>query len=280
MFTTLISAENLNAHHQQADWVIFDCRHDLAQPDAGRLAYREAHIPGAFFAHLDQDLAGPKTGTNGRHPLPDPVQFVQFLRSHGVNDSTQVVGYDASGGIYAARLWWLLRWIGHESVAVLDGGLGAWSRAGLPLEDTLPRPQTGTVVQRTSAVARVDAATLLDHLDDGTLLVIDARAADRYRGDTEPLDPVAGHIPHAINRFYQNNLASDGRFKPAADLRAEFFALTGPDVAGHVVHQCGSGVTACHNLLAMEVAGLHGTALYPGSWSEWCASPSRPVARG
>jgi thiosulfate/3-mercaptopyruvate sulfurtransferase len=280
MFTTLISAENLLAHLNDPHWVIFDCRHDLARPEAGRQAFQEGHLPGAHFAHLDLDLAGPKNGTNGRHPLPDRQRFIAFLRTHGVDDSTQIIAYDASGGPYAARLWWLTRWIGHEAAAVLDGGLPAWSALGLPLARNASDGPSGSITLRATRVVALGANEILTHLEDGTQTIVDARAGERFRGEVEPLDPVAGHIPHARNRPYGSNLDAHGRFKPGATLRAEFQALLGAARPETVVHQCGSGVTACHNLLAMEVAGLHGAALYPGSWSEWCSDPARPIARG
>lgn len=280
MFTTLISAVNLALHARQADWVIFDCRHDLQQPAAGREAYQAGHIPGAFFADVETDLAGPKTGSNGRHPLPDPKHFQTFVQQCGVNDSTQVIAYDASAGMFAARLWWMLRWIGHESVAVLDGGLPAWLREGYALSQAQASASEGGLSVRTTRVRSVGAPEILCHLGDGKNLLIDARAPERYRGDSEPLDKLAGHIPGALNRFYPTNLQADLRFKPAAELRAEFEALLGTRPPEEVVHQCGSGVSACHNLLAMEVAGLHGSALYPGSWSEWSALANHPVATG
>jgi thiosulfate/3-mercaptopyruvate sulfurtransferase len=278
MFTTLISAINLAQHGVGLDWVVFDCRHDLAKPEAGAEAYRQAHLPGAHFAHTDRDLSGPKTGTNGRHPLPDRDRFRAFLADHGVSDSTQLIAYDASGGMYAARLWWLARWLGHERAAVLDGGLAAWTEAGYSLSSEVPKALAGSLATHEPLVPSVDVANVLAHLHDGERILIDARAGERYRGEIEPLDPRAGHIPGAVNRYFQLNLNAQGRFKPAGILRDEFMALLGDTDPALVVHQCGSGVTACHNLLAMEVAGLHGAALYPGSWSQWCADPARPVA--
>jgi thiosulfate/3-mercaptopyruvate sulfurtransferase len=262
--------------------VVIDCSFDLADPAAGREAYRTGHLPGAFYLHLDNELSGPKTGRNGRHPLPDPDGLVARLQALGVDDQTAVVAYDAQGGMFAARLWWLLRWIGHDAVAVLDGGKDAWIKAGLPLEhDATPEPEfPGKVQRRKSLVPTVDAAALLSNLDSARLLVVDARAPDRFRGENETLDPVGGHIPGAANRFFKDNLGTDGRFKPAGTLRAEFGAVLGARAPAQAVMQCGSGVTACHNLLALEAAGLGGAALYPGSWSEWCADPARPVATG
>ncbi len=278
--TTLVSAATLADHDADAGWVVFDCRHDLARPEAGRRDYQSAHIPGAFFLHTDTDLSGPKNGHNGRHPLPERETLAATLRAAGVSATTQVVAYDASGGMLAARLWWLLRWLGHENVAVLDGGLPVWLAAGLPMDSSVPAARTGTLPVLPSLVPHVDAGNVLNHLGNSARLLVDARAAERYRGDVEPIDPVGGHIPGASNRFFQLNLQADGRFKPGTALREEFAALLGAHAPDAVVHQCGSGVSACHNLLAMDVAGLHGGALYPGSWSEWCADPSRPMRKG
>ncbi|PLQ01670.1 sulfurtransferase [Cupriavidus pauculus] len=262
--------------------VVIDCSFDLTNPAAGREMYQQDHVPGAFYLHLDNELSGPKTGANGRHPLPDADLFVTRLRALGVNDDTLIVAYDAQGSMYAARLWWLARWVGHGAVAVLDGGKAAWLAAGLPLEaGATPDPETGgNLTRRAPLVRTVDASALLENLGQPALLVVDARAADRFRGENETLDPVGGHIPGAANRFFKDNLAADGRFKPADQLRAEFGQVFGGKAAEDTVMQCGSGVTACHNLLAMEVAGLADAALYPGSWSEWCADPKRPVATG
>ena len=262
--------------------VVIDCSFDLTDPAAGREAYRAGHLPGAFYLHLDNELSGPKTGSNGRHPLPDADDLAARLQALGVDNDTPVVAYDAQGGMFAARLWWLLRWLGHDAVAVLDGGKDAWVKAGLPLEhDAAQEPEfPGKFQRRKSLVPTVDAAALVDNLERASLLVVDARAPDRFRGENETLDPIAGHIPGAANRCFRDNLAPDGRFKPAETLRAEFGAVLGARAPAQAVMQCGSGVTACHNLLALEAAGLGGAALYPGSWSEWCADPARPVATG
>lgn len=284
MPSPLISASELNQLRASGtrQVVVIDCSFDLANPAAGREMYQQDHVPGAYYLHLDNELSGPKTGFNGRHPLPDAELFVARLRALGVNDDTLIVAYDAQGSMYAARLWWLARWVGHGAVAVLDGGKAAWLAAGLPLEQgTTPDPEAGgNLTRRASLVRTVDASALVENLDQPTLLVVDARAADRFRGENETLDPVGGHIPGAANRFFKDNLAADGRFKPADQLRAEFGQVFGGKAASETVMQCGSGVTACHNLLAMEVAGLTDAALYPGSWSEWCADPKRPVATG
>jgi thiosulfate/3-mercaptopyruvate sulfurtransferase len=284
MFTTLISSQDLRALREDSGRhsVVIDCGFDLANAAAGREAYHVGHLPGAFYLHLDNELSGEKTGSNGRHPLPDPNTLVARLRALGVNEDTQVIAYDAQGGMYAARAWWLLRWLGHAAVAVLDGGKNAWVSASLPLEaGNTPDPETpGRLTRKASLVATADAGAVLANLANPTRLLVDARAADRFRGENETLDPVGGHIPGAVNRFFKDNLEGNGSFKPAAVLKQEFGQLLGGTPASQAIMQCGSGVTACHNLLALEVAGLPGAALYPGSWSEWCADPARPVARG
>jgi thiosulfate/3-mercaptopyruvate sulfurtransferase len=277
-YRTLISTLDLAGHVGDPAFVVVDCRHNLVDVGAGERAYRAAHIPGARFMHMDGDLSGAKTGRNGRHPLPDPAVLSTKLGFAGIDGSKQVVAYDENAGMWASRLWWLLRWLGHDAVAVLDGGLDKWLAEARPTDDREPAPQiTAFVPKMPQPVAAADE--ILRHLHDGALLVLDARAAERYRGEVEPMDPVAGHIPGARSRPYTHNLAPDGTFKPAALLRAEFEALLGAKSPSIVVHQCGSGVTSCHNVLAMEVAGLPGSRLYPGSWSEWVADPARPVAR-
>ncbi len=275
--TLLVSVEELAAH---PEWRVFDCRHDLKNTEYGRQAYARGHIPGALFLHLDEDLSGATTGGNGRHPLPAIEDFARRMSECGVDASTQVVAYDNEGGIFAARLWWLLRWLGHERVAVLDGGLAGWKRGKRALEEQVPVVASRRFVPGPQDLA-VDAGRVLADLGSQRMLILDARSAERFRGENETLDPVGGHIPGAVNRFYFDNLDDDGCFfKPPAELRAEFTALLGTWPATQVVQQCGSGVTACHNLLAMELAGLPGSKLYPGSWSEWCADPARPVALG
>lgn len=272
-FTTLISAAELRA---LPDPLILDCGFDLADAAAGERAYAAGHIPGAFYLHLDRDLCGPMTGPDGafrgRHPLPEREDFAALMRRLGLRAGRQVVAYDRQGGPYAAHVWWMLRWLGHGDVAVLDG---VWDGE---LSAELPSPSAATDWQPGEPLARqIDAAALLKQL--GRLHLIDARAPERFRGDVEPLDKAAGHIPGASNRFFKDNLGADGRFKPVAQLRAELQPLA----TGTVVHQCGSGVTACHNLLAMAHAGLGeplGGLLYPGSWSEWSSDPARPIATG
>jgi thiosulfate/3-mercaptopyruvate sulfurtransferase len=281
-YTTLISAAELAPHVTDPNWVVIDCRHDLTNPDAGQAAYAAGHIPHAGFAHLDTDLSDKKPGPNGefrgRHPLPAPDAFIAALRRRGVNDNSQVIAYDAQGGMFAARLWWMLRWVGHEAVAVLDGGLPAWQAQGGGLSTERASGSQGNITLHPPIVTSVSVDEVVANLASRARIVIDARAPDRFRGENETLDPVGGHIPGARNRFFKDNLQPDGRFKPAEQLRAEFGPLIGsPETS---IMQCGSGATACHNLLAMEVAGLSGAALYPGSWSEWCADSSRPVATG
>jgi thiosulfate/3-mercaptopyruvate sulfurtransferase len=283
MHTTLISAAELARHRNDSQWVVLDCRHDLMNPAAGRDAYHSGHLPGARFANIDTDLSGAKVGEDGvfrgRHPLPERAALLATLSSWGISDDTQVVAYDAHGGMFAARLWWLLRWVGHPAVAVLDGGLPAWQALGQPLETSAPpAASAGTLSERAALVQTVSVADVLFNLSTQDRIVVDARAADRYRGENETIDPVGGHIPYARNRFFKDNLNADGSFKDAALLRSEFAPLFA--CAAQAIMQCGSGVTACHNLLALEVAGMPGASLYPGSWSEWCADPARPVATG
>ena len=257
---------------------IVDCSFDLADTAAGQRAFAQAHLPGARYAHLDRDLAGPKTGRNGRHPLPLRGDWAETLGRLGIAPDKHVVLYDAQGGMYATRAWWMLLWVGHRAVSVLDGGLPAWKAAGAAIESGEPRPGEPLAPYPIAAslVKSIDADGVSKALGHMTLL--DARAGERFRGEVEPLDARAGHIPGARSRFFKDNLDAAGLFRPAAELRAAFEAFgAAPDA---VIHQCGSGVTACHNLLAMEIAGLSGSTLYPGSWSEWSADPARPVAVG
>ncbi|CAJ5387894.1 rhodanese domain-containing protein [Burkholderia pseudomallei] len=281
-YTTLISADNLAERLAAAPGsvLVFDCRFDLADTDLGEQAYAAGHIPGAHYLHLDRDLSGAKTGTNGRHPLPARDALVDTLKAHGLRQNQQIVAYDAQGGMYAARLWWLLRWLGHDSVAVLDGGLQAWQSEGHAVSQDTPPKSMGDFRAGAPLATVVDAQTVLANLATKDRLVIDARAADRYRGENETIDRVGGHIPGALNRFFKDNLTADGRFKSGHELREAFSPLLGATEPKKVILQCGSGVTACHNALAMEIAGLHDPTLYAGSWSEWSADPSRPVATG
>jgi thiosulfate/3-mercaptopyruvate sulfurtransferase len=260
---------------------VIDTRFNLAQPEAGEQAFAAGHIPGALYAHLDRDLSAPKTGRNGRHPLPSPEAFTVTARRWGLTPGTHVVVLDDQGGMFAARLWWMLRWLGHEAVQVLDGGWKAWlATGGEAVAGDTPPPAHGTwsATPQTGWLRLVDEVTA-DVQGPQALCLVDARAPDRFRGENETLDPVGGHIPGARNRFFQLNLQPDGCFKAPETLREAFTALLGDQALDTVVHQCGSGVTACHNLLAMAVAGLPPTALYAGSWSEWCSDPARPVAR-
>jgi thiosulfate/3-mercaptopyruvate sulfurtransferase len=261
--------------------VVLDTSFDLADVDAGARLYAQGHIPGAYYAHLDRDLSTQKTGRNGRHPLPPREVFAAMVARWGIASASRVAVYDRSAGMFAARAWWMLRWLGHRNVSVLDGGFAAWLAEGLPQEMQVPRLHTEVTPYRLAdatheAMPTTDAASLLDGL--GAIRLIDARAAERFRGEVEPLDPVAGHIPGARNRPFQRNLDAEGRFLAATALRSEFRSLIGSASPAEVVHQCGSGVTACHNLLAMEIAGLCGSRLYAGSWSEWCADAKWPVA--
>jgi thiosulfate/3-mercaptopyruvate sulfurtransferase len=277
-YTTLISVSELAQHLQDPEIVVFDCRHELTNPEMGTKAYTESHIPGALFAHLDRDLAAPLTGRNGRHPLPDPQTFAAWLSRMGVSAEKQVVGYDNAGGVYASRLWWMLRWMGHRNVAVLDGGWQAWTDAGHPVSQDFRAPKPASFNGKADQ-SWVDAQYVLEHLQSPDMVLIDARANDRFHGQNETIDPVGGHIPGARNRFFKDNLTADGHFKSADQLRTEFASILGGGSAERLVSQCGSGVTACHNLLAMEIAGLKGGRLYPGSWSEWIADPQRPRAK-
>lgn len=276
----LVTTEQLAQHLNDAGWMIFDTRHDLMDPSKGPREYAQGHIPGALFLSIDDDLSAAKTGKNGRHPLPDQRAFAKRMAALGATRGRQFVVYDGTGGMYASRLWWMLRWIGAEHVALLDGGFAKWVAEARPVTTDVPATRPATDDFAPVAGLTVDAKFVLAHAQDGAHALVDARAAERYRGDVEPIDPVAGHIPGAANRFWQKNLAADGTFKSPADLKGEYAQLLGARPASALIHQCGSGVTACHNLFAMELAGLSGSKLYPGSWSEWVADPDRPVARG
>ena len=271
----LVHANQLQANLGHEDWAVVDAHFYLPEPERGAAEYIEAHIPGAVYAHLDRDLSGPPTGTNGRHPMPSVEQMVDRFSKWGIDDDVQVVVYDNAGAQIASRLWWMLRYLGHDAVAVLDGGLpvfGGELRGGH--EERTPRSFT----PRVQDAMRIDIDAVARHHHDQ--LLIDARAGERFRGEKETLDPVAGHIPGAKNLPCASNLNAEGRFVPAEELRVRFDAVVGDRDATEVVSYCGSGVTACHNLLAMEVAGIHGARLYPGSWSEWCADERRPVETG
>jgi thiosulfate/3-mercaptopyruvate sulfurtransferase len=318
-FQTLIDVESLREILAQPDVAVFDCRFDLMNPDAGRNAYLRGHIPRARYADLNRDLSAPVTALSGRHPLPAPDAFAARLSQLGVSNSTQVIAYDDGNGSFAARLWWMLRWLGHGAVAVLDGGFKAWTAQGgalqsgeSALEESLsqgalaattpssetqssaarpriarsraaaPRaipPGASLFSARINHAAALGTADLIDGLRDGDITLVDARAPERYAGSIEPIDAVAGHVPGAINHPYTNNLDPSGQFLPPDELRRRWLQRLGGSSPEQVVAMCGSGVTACHNLLALEVAGLPGAKLYAGSWSEWIRDPRRPVAR-
>ena len=281
-YTTLISAAELKQHLDNPAFVILDCRAELTDTRAGAAAFAAGHIPGAQHADADTALSdkspGPKGEFRGRHPLPTREAFIDTLRGWGVYPNSQVIAYDAHGGMFASRLWWMLRWVGHANVAVLDGGLAAWQAAGGAMTTELPPRPRGSITLQPSLAPVVSADDVLANLSAKKKTVLDARAADRFRGENETIDPVAGHIPGAKNRCFKDNLQEDGKFKPDDALRKDFRALI--DSPESTILQCGSGISACHNALAMEIAGLGGAALYPGSWSEWSADPSRPVATG
>jgi thiosulfate/3-mercaptopyruvate sulfurtransferase len=280
IYKTLISTTDLAAHLADPQWAVVDCRFDLVNTGWGEQQYRGAHIPGAVYAHLDRDLSGPKIGKTGRHPLPEMKQFIARLGQWGIGPGVQVVAYDQDYGMYASRLWWMLRYLGHEAAAVLDGGVAKWVKEGGPTRAGEERRAPGTFVGAPHDELRV----MIDEVDrarlDPDYVVMDARAPERFRGETEPLDPVAGRIPGAVNFFYKDQLNPDGTFLAPEILRARYQAVLGNRPAQNAVVYCGSGVTSAHNLLGMEVAGLSGAKLYVGSWSEWCSDPQRPVAVG
>lgn len=280
MHSPLVDTAELAEHLGDPALVIVDVRHDFANPArGGEDAYAQAHVPGAVFAHVDRDLSAPTTGSNGRHPLPTPEAAAAVFGRLGIDATRQVVAYDQDNGMFASRLWWMLRWLGHDRVAVLDGGFAKWLREGRPVsaERRVAEPRK-FVPGRVRAT--VNATGIAASLPRHDLLLLDARAAERYRGEVEPYDRVAGHIPGALNRPYTRNVAADGTLRPARELRSEFDAMLHGRSADDLVHYCGSGVSACHNVLAMAVAGYPLTRLYPGSWSEWSADPRRPVAKG
>jgi thiosulfate/3-mercaptopyruvate sulfurtransferase len=278
---TIVPAQALAAQLDNPDWVIVDTRFDLKDPDAGRRAYEAAHIPGAHYAHLDDDLAGPVRADSGRHPLPDPAALTARFDAWGVGDGVQLVAYDDNTGAIAARLWWLVRWLGHDAVAVLDGGLTAWRAAGLPLTaGPAVARRSRSFAPRVRKGMDIGVDALVSGLAADELLLVDARAAARFRGETEPIDARAGHVPGAINEPFQENLGPDGRFLDRDLLEARYTALLAGRDPVSTVCMCGSGVTACHNLLALEHAGIHGARLYVGSWSEWIRDSRRPIATG
>ena len=279
MYSTLIDVATLKSNLSDPDWVVVDVRHQLADPAYGERAYAAGHVPGAAFLHLDRDLSGPMNGSNGRHPLPDPEWLAKRLGKLGIGRQTQVVVYDDAGGMIAGRLWWLLRWLGHNRVALLDGGWQGWlSAGGQSSQDLFGRVAVPFDVHRQPGMSVV-ADAVLRNLEQPAFLVLDARSPDRFRGENETLDPVGGRIPGARNRFLKENLQANGLMKPVSVLRAEYAAILGSWSPDQVVHQCGSGVSACLNMIAMEHAGLSGSRLYAGSWSEWCSGFDGPNAR-
>jgi thiosulfate/3-mercaptopyruvate sulfurtransferase len=276
MFKTLIAPGDVVPHLGDERWVIVDCRFDLADPPKGEQLYLESHIPGARYAHLDRDLSGEKTGVNGRHPLPTAEAMRERFGALGIAPGAQVIVYDADSGMHASRLWWMLRFMGHDAVALVDGGFARWQRDGLPVRGgrEVWRPATFIGAPRANWV--LDADAVQQGLHEPSRLLVDARAEERYRGEVEPIDKKAGHIPGAANFFFQRNLQDDKTFKSADELREAWLSLLGPRQPEQIVMYCGSGVTACHNLLALEHAGLPGARIYPGSWSEWSSSSDRP----
>ncbi len=274
----LISADQLAVHLTDPSWVVFDCRFDLMDAGKGERVYRDGHIPGAHLANLDTDLAGEKNGRNGRHPLPSPAAFAAFLARHGVGNGTKVIAYDDVGGQFAARLWWLARWVGLTDVMLLDGGINKWLADGRALSRDVPVPKPVALGAHADPLMVMTTDEVLAGLRTPDMTLIDARAAERFRGEVEPIDSVAGHIPGAKNRFYKENLNADLTFRSASEIRDGFDAMLNTDAA-NTVHQCGSGVTACANIFAMEYAGLKGSKLYAGSWSEWIADPTRPIVK-
>ncbi len=275
-YTTIVAREVLAQHLDDPAWVIFDCRFDLADLDAGERAYGASHIPNARHAHLERDLSGTKRPSTGRHPLPEPYVLSRKLGEWGVNKAKQVVAYDDAGGAMAARLWWLVRWLGHDAVAVLDGGFERWREEGRPVTPEPPRIEATSFAPQPRTQAWVNTAFVESTLNNKGHVLVDARARPRFSGAEEPIDPVAGHIPGALNRPFTMNLDASGEFLPPEQLNKAFGKLLRNATPTRVVHMCGSGVTACHNLLAMEIAGLAGSHLYAGSWSEWITDSDRP----
>lgn len=277
MYTTAVEPSTLLEHLKDPKWVVIDCRHSIADFSAGRRAYESAHIPGAFFGEMENDFSGRKHAASGRHPLPERERFVSFLRELGIDDDTQIIAYDAGADMFAARLWHLARWIGHDAVAILDGGMTSWEAAGYPVTTQIPsRPSPGSIRAREERDMHRDAGDIHRSLPGRDCTLLDARAAERYAGEEEALDPVAGHIPGARNRWFKDNF-EDGKLKSPEQLREEFAQFGEPQ---EIVHYCGSGISAAVNELAMEHAGLRGSRMYPGSWSEWITDSARPIETG
>lgn len=281
VYHTLISSQDLAEHINTANWVILDCQHNLADFSWGKQAYLKAHIPHAQFVDVEAVVSGNKHDSEGhfrgRHPLPSKGVFIEQLRAYGINNDTQVIIYDVKNSMFASRLWWMLKWVGHEKVAVLDGGITHWQEQGLPVTTDVTAPhKTGNITEQPALVDTVDLAFVKKNLEQQQYRLIDARAPNRFRGENETVDPVAGHIPHALNRFFEDNLQADGTFKSPEQLKAEWAPLIKDP--HFTIMQCGSGSSACQNILALEIIGLSGTKLYSGSWSEWCSYPELPVA--
>jgi thiosulfate/3-mercaptopyruvate sulfurtransferase len=280
MYTTLIETAELAAALADPRCAIIDCRFDLAQPDWGERVYAVGHIPHALYAHLDRDLAGAPRAGSGRHPLPSLAEWTARLSRWGIDEGVQVVAYDQGSGAYAARLWALLRWVGHTAVAVLNGGYAAWVAARLPISAAAETHTPTHFTPGAAALGTLTASEVERGLHEQRILLVDARGADRFAGENETIDPIAGHIPGANNQPFAQNLDPQGRFLSVTALRRRWQGVLGARSASDLVSMCGSGVTACHNLLALEIAGLPGARLYPGSWSEWIRDPARPIARG
>jgi thiosulfate/3-mercaptopyruvate sulfurtransferase len=277
MHTTLISTDLLAEHLIDSSWLIADCRYNLNDETWGGAEYDAGHIPGAMFVSVAHDLAGPRSGVNGRHPLPTVEAMAVTFGRLGITDGIQVVAYDQEAGTFASRLWWMLRYLGHDAVAVLDGGFAKWTRERRPVRGGQERRQPARFTARVRQEMHVTVDEALAHLGDPSVLLVDARSPDRYAGKPDPLDRVYGHIPGARNRYYRHNVTDAGTMRSAGELKADFEQVLGGTPASHTVMYCGSGITACHNLLAMEHAGLHGGRLFAGSWSEWESDPNRPV---
>lgn len=280
MYTTLVTPSVLANHLNDASWCVIDCRFDLAAPDLGEQQFLESHVAGARYVHLDRDLTGEKTGANGRHPLPSPADLIARFGRLGIENGGQVVVYDADSGMLAARLWWTLRYMGHDGVALLDGGFARWVAEGRAVASGRGKWSPTAFRGLARQAWRVDLDEVARGLDSPGRLLVDARSHERYRGINETLDKVGGHIPGAVSHPFQDNVSPEGTFKPAAELRAQWDSVLKGRDPKEVIMYCGSGVTACHNLLAMEIAGLAGARLFPGSWSEWSSNPSRPIATG
>jgi len=277
-YRSIISSDLLQQHLDDPNWRIVDCRYNLMETDEGLSLYQMEHIPNAVYAHLARDLSSPASNNSGRHPLPDAEQFILTLEAWGIDNRKQVVVYDDAGGSFAARLWWMLRWLGHESVAVLDGGYSVWKQQGLPTTNTIPHFDPTTFTGNPDMGMLVNSDALQEHLGNSTVLLIDVRDPQRYSGQEEPIDNIAGHVPGAINIPWKNNVANNGMYLPRAQLHDQYSKLLEDAAGKDIVFMCGSGVTACHSLVAMEYIGITGAQLYPGSWSEWITDNNRPIA--